>query len=85
MAKVMVVAIRDRALDSFSRPFFVPTIGAAIRSFADEVNRADKENPLYAHPEDFDLYKLGEFDEQSGSFTNEARPGQIAIGKDLHT
>lgn len=79
MAKTVVVAVRDRAIDSFSRPFFVPSIGAAIRSFRDEVNNAD--SPMYAHPEDYDLYELGWFEDSSGTFGSDG-PRQVAIGKD---
>ena len=55
MAKVVVVAVRDRAIDAFGRPFFVPTIGVALRSFHDEMNRQAPDNAMAAHPEDYDL------------------------------
>lgn len=77
-----VVSIRDRALDAFAVPFFVASVGQAIRSFADEVNRVDNNNQLNKHPDDFDLYLLGEYDDESGSFEC-SRPSQIAIGKDV--
>lgn len=78
-----VVAVRDRAADAYMRPFFVPTIGMAVRSFQDEVNRANVENPLFAHPEDYDLYVLGVFDEDTGRFLNEEpQPRMVAVGKD---
>lgn len=82
MATLAVVAVRDRALDAFMRPFFVPSVGMAIRSFQDEVNRADKENAIYNHPEDYDLFHIASFDEDTGVFVN--TPGgvkQLAIGK----
>jgi len=59
-------AVKDRAIDAYNRPFTVPTIGAAIRSFTDEVNRKDSE--MYAHPEDYDLYELGTFCDNTGTF-----------------
>lgn len=81
--KTQCVAIHDRALDAFGRPFYVQTIGQAVRSFQDELNRAHDENNLYKHPEDFDLYHLGEYDDQTGQHTNNEEPTQIAIGKHL--
>lgn len=75
-----VVAIRDRALDAFGRPAFVPTLGAAIRGFADEINNAQGE--MSKHPDDYDLYELGAFDDEKGTFTQVEAPRQIAIGKD---
>lgn len=83
MATVLVVAIRDRALDGYSRPFFVPTLGAAIRSFQDEVNRSAPDNQLFSHSDDFDLYQLGTFSEDTGQFENLPQPRQIAVGKQL--
>lgn len=77
-----VVCIRDRAIDAYGVPVFVASIGSAIRSFTDEINRAAEDNQMYKHPEDFDLYSLGEFDGDSGTFECE-RPRQIAVGKDV--
>lgn len=83
---LIVVAVRDRATDAFMHPMCVHTIGQAVRSFGDEVNRADERNPLYRHPEDHDLFELGSFDERSGRVAPLADgPRQIAIGKDLVT
>lgn len=80
--KYKMVCIRDRAADCFGVPNFVVSIGAAIRSFGDEVNRADEKNPLYNHADDFDLYELGEYDDEAADFSLPG-PRQIAIGKDL--
>lgn len=79
MAILKVVAVRDRALDSFGQPVFVRALGQAIRSFSDEVN--SKESAMFAHPEDYDLYELAEFDEDRGEF-NPMDPRMIAVGKD---
>lgn len=67
MTILTIVAVKDRAVDAYNRPFYVPTIGAAIRSFTDEVNR--KESEMQAHPEDYDLYDMGTFCDQTGTFT----------------
>lgn len=79
--KFIVVAIRDRALDAHMRPFCMQSKGQAIRSFADEINRAAPDNALHQHPEDYDLFQLGTWDEETGEFANLRE--QIAIGKDL--
>lgn len=78
-----ILAIRDRAIDSFAQPFFSASVGAAVRSFSDEINRAHENNQLNKHPEDFDLYMLGEFDDSAGEF-HCSKPSQVAVGKDLH-
>jgi len=77
-----VLAIRDRAIDSYGQPFFSASVGGAVRSFSDEVNRPGENNQLHKHPEDFDLFLLGEFDDQTGEFDT-TRPAQVAVGKDL--
>lgn len=78
-----MVAVRDRASDSFTAPSYVAAVGAAIRNFADQLNSSDKNVLFAAHPEDFDLYELGTFDDAQASFVVLDRPRQIAIGKDL--
>lgn len=79
--KLEILSIRDRAVDAFGRPMFFPTIGAAVRAFDDEINRDSKDNPYFAHPEDYDLYHLGHFDDSTGRFTMLEAPKQVAIGR----
>lgn len=78
-----VVSVYDRAADAFGRPIFVAALGQAIRSFQDEINRDAQDNPMSQHPDDFDLFYLGQFDDASGKFENNAEPKQLAIGKQL--
>lgn len=83
--KYKIVTIRDRAADLFGQPSFVNNLGGAIRQFGDEIKKPstpERPNSLYDHPEDFDFYLLGEYDDETGVFTNEERPKQIAVGKD---
>lgn len=75
-----VVAIKDRALDAFQGIFNVRAEGEAIRAFQDAINK--NENPMHMHPEDYDLYVLGTYDDNTGTITP-ATPKQIAIGKQL--
>jgi len=58
--------IRDSAAEAFMRPFFAQSSGAAIRSFSDMVNSDDKDHPVGQHPEDYTLFSIGSFDEQTG-------------------
>lgn len=80
-----VCSIFDNGIQSFGSPVFVPHTGAATRSFADEVRRPSQpgqDNQLFNHPEDFDLYQLGEFDDQTGEFRSLDRPNLLLRGKD---
>ena len=78
-----IVSVKDRAADVFNRPFFVPHRNVAIRDFTDEVNRVAADNQLNKHPDDFDLYLLGQFDDNSGTFTAEEAPMVLVRGKDV--
>lgn len=73
-------SVRDRAADMFGRPFFANTTGAAVRSFTDEINNAQSE--LAKHPEDYDLYEIGYFEDEFGTVTADT-PKMVAIGKDI--
>lgn len=75
-----VFAVRDRASVSFLDPFLCVTKGQAERYFADAMN--DSQTPLNKHPEDYDLYELGTFDDGTGLY--EVRvPTQVSVGKDV--
>lgn len=64
--RMVICSVRDAKMESYARPWFVQTTGVAIRSFTDEVNREEKENPLNTHPEDYALYEIGLFDDADG-------------------
>lgn len=76
-----IVAVKDRAADAFMRPFFVPTANMAIRSFMDEVNREGADNQMNAHPDDFDLYEIGIFDDSTGRITSYDDMKVLMLGK----
>lgn len=78
-----IVALHDRAANAYARPYYVQALGQAIRSFLDELNRNAPENPMWSHPDDFNLFHLGFYDEDSGRFENLPQPFKIADGKSL--
>lgn len=81
---LQICAVRDRAIDAFGRPMFVAATGQAVRSFGDAINgKADKDDTLASHPEDFDLYHLGTYDDATALFVLLANPRVLAIGKDV--
>lgn len=65
--KFQIVTIRDVKTDSYSQPQCVVSIGGWLRALADEVNKEG--NALSAHPEDYEAYHLGQWDDNSGEFT----------------
>jgi len=82
--KRYVCAVFDSAVQAFGQPFFVPALGAAIRSFTDEVNRAAPDNALHSHPEDYTLHALGTFEDETGTFeVSEDSRRVLTRGKDV--
>jgi hypothetical protein len=79
--KMIVCSIKDRAADAFGRPFYVPAVGVAIRSFQDEVNRASEDSQINQHPDDFDLFELGVFNDDNGMFELFDSPKLLMLGK----
>jgi len=79
----VIVSVRDTAAEAFGRPMYLQSLGVAIRSFTDEVNREDKDNQLFNHPDDFDLYELGVFDDSIGKYEIRDNPSIIVRGKDV--
>lgn len=71
-----VYSIYDTKTESYSQPFYSPSKGDAIRSFADAAN--DKSIAIGKHPEDFCLFELAEFDYSKGQFTQHQAP--ISLG-----
>lgn len=78
---LVMCAVRDSATEMYGRPFFVQSRNVALRSFTDEVRRKDQNNDLNKHPDDFALYSLGMFDDNSGEFRQDI--SLIARAKDL--
>jgi hypothetical protein len=81
--KQIICTVKDRAADAYGRPMFVPSAGVAIRSFSDEINRDNADNQLFNHPDDFDLYELGEFDDNTGLFSLHEQPKLLSLGKQV--
>lgn len=77
----VVISIKDSALDAFMQPWYVQTAAQAVRSFNQEVN--NPESPMNRTPDDFDLYELGTFDENTGQHHNHETPQRLARAKDM--
>jgi hypothetical protein len=79
----VICSVKDRAADAFGRPLFVPSVGLAIRSFSDEVNRQADDNQMYHHSDDFDLFELGTFDDCTGIIECHPQPKLLTLGKSV--
>lgn len=82
--KYKVFALKDSAAQAFGAPIFHPSTGALLRNFSDQVNgKGGERGPLSEHPEDFELYELGMFDDADASFQLLPTPSLVSRMKDL--
>jgi len=57
-------SIRDSKAEVFNTPFYQKTHGEAERTFQTLVK--DEKSTLSKYPDDYDLYYLGEYDQDTG-------------------
>lgn len=62
----ILFTVYDEKAEAFLPPFFVPSIGIAIRAFADCIN--SPEHMFGKHPADYTLYSLGHWHDHDASF-----------------
>lgn len=60
----LLVSLYDRATEAFAPVMTVNTRAEAIRSFRRECE--DKQSPIARHPEDYELYQLASYNDQTG-------------------
>ena len=76
-------AIRDNAVGAFMRPFVMQSVAQAVRSFGDEVNRQADDNNMFHHPEDFELWLVGVFDDSQAPYIAGGSERRVAAAVDL--
>lgn len=81
--KYLLISIHDRAINAFMPLANVRAEGEALRVFSDLLN--DPNSQHHKHPDDYDLYVIGTFDDQTGLLMNDddnnIKPRKIADGK----
>lgn len=70
--KLNVYSVFDSKLAMYDFPFYFSSDAAAIRGFGDEVNNPQSQKPWCRHPEDYQLFKIGEFDNDLGQLVAKA-------------
>lgn len=63
----VIVAIYDRTTEAFTPPMAVRTRAEAVRSLRQEMSQ--KESQIAQHPTDFELWQVGEWNEETGELT----------------
>lgn len=82
--KRIICTIVDSAAQAHSQPMTFVSIGVAVRSFTDEVNRVAADNPYYQHPDDYTLMHVADFDEETGTLSEPEEGRRVLCrGKDV--
>ena len=76
--EMQVVAVYDEKAKAYLPPFFQPNDAMAVRIFTDCVND-ENGHPFSIHPEDYTLYKIGTFDDATGTI-EPVNPSPLAHG-----
>jgi len=70
-----VYTIYDIKVEAYLQPFFLPSKGAAIRAMQDCVS--DNAHAFSRHAEDYQLFELGEWDDNTATFVFHTSPEPI--------
>jgi len=65
--KMTVYACYDEKAKAFGPPWYLLTVGTALRNLNDMVNG---NTAIAKHPEDYTLYEIGEYDDNTGEHIN---------------
>lgn len=68
-------SIRDAKAEIFNPPFYKKTHGEAERDFKTLVN--DPKSQVYLYAEDYDLYFIGVYDDNTGKFMSLDTPQHL--------
>lgn len=82
MAKLKVFTVRDSKVEAYLQPFFMRSYGEAERAFRTVMN--NPEHQMSKHPEDFSLYEIGDYDDNTGIIEPLMEPKHIVKGVDVH-
>lgn len=70
--KLIMFTIRDNKVGAYMPPMFVPHKATLMRLLHEMV--LNQENNLCKYPQDYELYELGVYDQDSGTITQHDKP-----------
>lgn len=76
-----VCCVRDSAAGVFGPAFCVVSRGVAVRGFQQEAKSPDSQ--VSKSPDDFELYLIGHYHDESGRLEPLERPELLVRGKDV--
>jgi uncharacterized protein len=76
-----IFTVYDSKTEAYLPPFYAQSKGAALRSFMDAVG--DPQHEFAKHAEDYTLFYLGTFDDQSAQFVPQKTPQSLGVAIEL--
>lgn len=73
--KLFAMSILDNRADVYNTPFFSRGLGEAERNFQELCN--DPKSMVNKYPDDYSLYLIGEFDDQTGKLESLKEPKHL--------
>jgi len=71
-----IYTVRDSKAEAYLQPFFAINDNIAMRMMLDTAN--DQTTLFYKHPEDFQIFVIGKFNEKTGEITS---INHVSLGK----
>lgn len=81
MLNMCLYSVYDSKAESYSQPFFAVNDAVARRMFEQACN--DGETPVCAHPEDYTLFRVGDWSSEAGKVQGLEAPVAIARAIEL--
>lgn len=81
MPRLKVFSVYDSKVGAFLQPFIMKTKGEALRGWSDVVN--DPNTQFHKHPEDYSLFEIAEWDEDSGKYENHLAPISLGLATEV--
>ena len=78
-----VFTVFDAKAKAYLQPFFMPTTGMATRAFTDLCN--DQNHMFNHHPEDYSLFEIAEYDDQTARYTENSTFVPLGTGLEYKT
>lgn len=79
--KIYFFSLFDRAVSAYAPPWISRSRAEAIRTVADDVNKADSQ--LNRHASDYQLFEVGSFDDQTGLVESRLSPEFVILVSEL--
>lgn len=81
--RLKMYSVRDTKAEIYHAPWYKNTHGEAEREF--QTIADDPKSTIYKHPEDYDLYFVGEYDDQTGKIEACVTPQHIQKASHVQT